>query len=633
MGEHARQLEGLEHLSDKSDRLEPHCVRSGSKRHAPRQYPDIDVSKVGACTSASPGDGPRASHQIGESLDRAFHYWISRFTLGISPIGLSEAYLDWLIHLWGAPGKQVQLYDEAISNTNKLLHYIAQCACRDQSRTPPCIVPLPNDRRFAGEAWQTFPFNVIHQAFLLNQHWWHTATTGVRGVSEHHARVTEFMFRQLLDMVAPSNFLATNPEVQNRTRADGGQNLIRGSKNFLEDWGNAIGGHKSVGVDAFKIGRDLATTPGKIVYRNRLIELIQYEPSTSEVRPEPILFVPAWIMKYYILDLSPQNSLVRFLRDQGFTVFMISWRNPTAEDRNLGFSDYLDLGVMQAMDVIQKIVPAQKIHGAGYCLGGTLLAMAAAAMARDDDERLKTVSLFAAQTDFSEAGELTLFTSESQVAFLEDMMWEQGYLDAGHMAGAFQMLRSSDLIWSRIIHDYLMGQRRPVFDLMAWNTDTTRMPYRMHSEYLRRLFLDNDLAEGRFDIGGRPVALSDIRQPIFVVGTETDHVSPWRSVFKLNLLADTEVTFLLTSGGHNAGIVSEPGHAGRSYRASTKLQTDRFVDPESWMTRTAVHPGSWWPDWTKWLSVRSGGSQPPPRLGLPDSPPIEDAPGTYVFQQ
>ena len=403
-------------------------------------------------------------------------------------------------------------------------------------------------------------------------------------------------------------------------------------RNLVEDTEQSISGKKPAGLDAFKLGKDLAATPGKVVYRNRLIELIQYEPATRQVRPEPILFIPAWIMKYYILDLSQTNSLVRHMRDQGFTVFMVSWKNPGTEDRDLGFEDYLKLGVMSALDVIGKIVPNQKIHGAGYCLGGTLLTMAAAAMARESDERLHTVSLFAAQTDFTEAGELTLFTSESQIAFLEDMMWQQGYLDAGHMAGAFQMLRSSDLIWSRLIRDYLMGERQPVFDLMVWNADTTRMPYKMHSEYLRKLFLANDLAEGRFNVEGRPIALSDVRQPLFAVGTVTDHVSPWRSVFKLNLLADTEITFLLTSGGHNAGIVSEPGHAGRSYRVATKPQTDRFVDPDTWANKTPVQAGSWWPVWASWLTMRSGKPQSPPRLGLPESAPLEDAPGTYVFE-
>jgi polyhydroxyalkanoate synthase subunit PhaC len=618
------------------------CAQDRALRslHAPRRDSDgagqapsqQDKTGSATCGPRYPGIAEEPTRQLGESLDRSLHYFISRFTLGISPVGIAEAYFDWLIHLAGSPGKQMQLWNEAIANYTKLLHYLADCATRERLGATPCIAPLPNDKRFASEEWREYPFNFMHQAFLLNQHWWQAATTGVRGVSKHHERVVEFATRQILDMISPSNFLLTNPEVLKRTYAEAGQNLTRGARNFVEDWQRTFSGRMPAGVDAFTVGRDLAATPGKVVHRNRLIELIQYEPTTREVRPEPVLFIPAWIMKYYILDLSRQNSLVRYLCDQGFTVFMVSWKNPGAEDRDLGFEDYLNLGIMCALDVICNIVPNEKIHGAGYCLGGTLLSMAASAMARDHDERLQTVSLFAAQTDFTEAGELTLFTSESQIAFLEDMMWEQGYLDAGHMAGAFQMLRSSDLIWSRVIRDYLMGERQPVFDLMAWNADSTRMPYRMHSQYLRKLFLDNDLAEGSFEVGGRAIALSDIRQPLFVVGTETDHVSPWRSVYKLNLLADTEITFLLTSGGHNAGIVSEPGHAGRAFRVSQKSPVDRFIDPVTWMTRTTNQPGSWWPEWVTWLVARSGDLTSPPRMGLAAGAPLENAPGSYVLQ-
>ena len=291
----------------------------------------------------------------------------------------------------------------------------------------------------------------------------------------------------------------------------GGLNLLKGWQNWIEDWERAISGKKPIGAENFVVGRDVARTPGKIVYRNRLIELIQYAPATAAVRPEPVLIVPAWIMKYYILDLSPENSLVKYLTEQGFTVFMISWKNPGPDDRDLGMEDYRTLGVMSALDVVNAIVPNQKVHAAGYCLGGTLLSIAAAAMARDDDDRLATKTLFAAQTDFTEAGEIMLFIDESQIAFLEDMMWEQGFLDSRQMAGAFQMLRTNDLIWSHVIHDYMLGGRQQMTDLMAWNADATRMPYRMHSEYLRSLFLNNDLAEGRFLAGGKPITLTDIR--------------------------------------------------------------------------------------------------------------------------
>jgi polyhydroxyalkanoate synthase len=344
--------------------------------------------------------------------------------------------------------------------------------------------------------------------------------------------------------------------------------------------------------------------------------------------------VPAWIMKYYILDLSPQNSLVKYLVDHGHTVFMISWRNPESKDRDLGMEDYLKLGVMDAIKAVSAISPKRRIHAVGYCVGGTLLAIAASAMARDFDDRLKSMTLFAAQTDFTEAGELMLFIDESQVTCLENMMWEQGYLDAAQMSGAFQLLRSNDLIWSRLVHEYLLGQREPLTDLMAWNADSTRLPYRMHSENLRSLFLNNDLFEGRYRVDNRPISLEDIRVPIFAVGTVRDHVAPWRSVYKISLLTDTDVTFLLTSGGHNAGIVSEPGHPHRSYQCATRLADAPYIDPDTWQAETPTQEGSWWPSWQAWLAEQSSGREVPPSIGAPDCgyPLICDAPGTYVLQ-
>jgi polyhydroxyalkanoate synthase len=295
--------------------------------------------------------------------------------------------------------------------------------------------------------------------------------------------------------------------------------------------------------------------------------------------------------------------------------------------------DYRTLGVMAALEAVERLVPKTPVHGVGYCLGGTILAIAAATMAGgrpgSNSPRWKTLSFFAAEIDFTEAGELTLFINESQVAFLEDVMREQGYLSSDQMAGTFQLLRSNDLIWSRVIHDYLMGQRATVSDLMAWNADPTRMPARMHGEYLRHFFLDNDLAEGRYEVDGRPVALTDIRAPIFALGTETDHVAPWRSVYKVHLFTDTVVTFALTTGGHNAGVISEPGHKGRSYRISTRGATDSYVDPESWLREAPVIEGSWWPGWIAWLSAHSGSEKRPPEMG--DA--LCEAPGTYVLER
>lgn len=348
------------------------------------------------------------------------------------------------------------------------------------------------------------------------------------------------------------------------------------------------------------------------------MELIQYAPTTEQVRPEPILIVPAWIMKYYILDLSPENSLVQWLTAQGFTVFMISWHNPGSTDRDLDMADYLQLGPMAALDAVAAITGGASVHAAGYCLGGTLLAIAAAAMARDGDDRLASLTLLAAQTEFCEPGELGLFIDEGQLSLLENMMWGRGYLDSAQMGGAFQMLRSNDLVWSRVLTTYLMGEREPMNDLMAWNADGTRMPYAMHSQYLRRLFLKDDLAEGRFQVNGRPIALSALRRPMFVVGTERDHVAPWRSVFKIHRLTGKPIDFVLTSGGHNAGIVSEPGHPGRSYRLLTREADGAALDPDAWLDAATRHEGSWWTAWSDWLAKLSGKAGTPPPMGAPD---------------
>ncbi|MGF1612168.1 MAG: PHA/PHB synthase family protein [Kiloniellales bacterium] len=569
----------------------------------------------------------------GEVVDRMVHAALGRMTLGISPAAVGQAFADWLVHLAISPGKQAELQHKALTKALRFLVFTAHCACGQE--TANCVAPLRHDKRFQGEAWQAPPYRFSYQAFLLLQQWWHGATTGVRGVSRHHQAVVSFIVRQLLDMAAPSNFPLTNPEFLKATVEQGGANLYRGWLNWLEDWERAVTGRPPAGAEAFRPGRELAVTPGKVVYRNALIELIQYAPATDKVHAEPILIVPAWIMKYYILDLSPHNSLVRYLVEQGHTVFMISWKNPGAGDRDRTMADYLRLGPMAALDAVTAVTGAERVQGVGYCLGGTLMAIAAAAMARSGDERLASLTLLAAQTDFTEAGELMLFIDESQLTFLEDIMWEQGYLDTKQMAGAFQLLRSNDLIWSRMIHDYFMGARDGKSDLMAWNADATRMPYRMHAEYLRRLFLDNDLAQGRYEVDGRPVALTDIRAPIFAVGTAKDHVAPWRSVYKIRLLADAPVTFLLTSGGHNAGIVTPPGHPRRIYQIAESGDHERYVDPDSWRAATPVHQGSWWPRWQAWLAAHSGPLTVPPPMGRPAAgyAPLAEAPGSYVLQR
>jgi polyhydroxyalkanoate synthase subunit PhaC len=551
---------------------------------------------------------------------------------GASPVAVALAGFDWLARVAGMPGRQAHLVAEAWRNAIRLAAYAFPVDGSDAGA--PCE-PSPEDRRFVAPEWKRWPFNVISQTFLLNEQWWQEAMTDVPGVSRHHEQIVSVAARQLLDVFSPSNFFWTSPEVLKATLDQRGDNLVRGGRLFLEDWRRLWSGTPAAGTEAFVPGESVAVTPGKVVYRNRLIELIQYEPTTETVHAEPILIISAWIMKYYILDLSPHNSLVKYLVERGHTVFIVSWRNPTSEDRDLGMEDYRQLGAMEALETVTAIVPERPVHAVGYCIGGTLLSLAAAAMAREGDERLRSFTLFAAETDFTEPGELGRYIDEGQISDLENVTWDQGYLDASQMTGAFQMLRPYELIWSRLVGEYLLGKRELPNDLMAWNADGTRLPFRMQSEYLHGMFLHNDLFEGRYEAGGRPVSLSDIRAPIFTVATVRDHVAPWRSVYKLNLVAKAELTFTLTTGGHNAGIVSEPGHPHRGFQLATRPAGAAYVDPDRWLQETPEQEGSWWPAWEAWLAEHSSGRQAPPTLGAPESgyPPLADAPGTYVFQR
>ncbi len=579
--------------------------------------------------------GGAKTPRITEYLDQQAHAAVAQASSSLSLITGLLAFLDWAGHLAVSPGKRLELAQLAIDQFMNLTEYIACAGLHAGGESPEYVTPRVTDRRFAAEEWHCWPFNIMQQSFLLTEQWWAAATTGVWGVSNHSERIVSFSARQWLDIFSPGNCPLTNPLVLRRTVEQGGGNLLKGLMNALDDINRYSNGLPPAGAEAFVVGRDVAITPGKIVFKNRLIELIQYTPTTEKVHPEPVLIVPAWIMKYYILDLSPHNSLIKYLVDQGHSVFCISWKNPGAEDRDLGMDDYLELGFHAALNAVNAIIPGRKVHAAGYCLGGTLLSIANAGMARDGDHRLASVTLFAAQTDFTEPGELALFIDDSQISILEAQMAQKGYLTAGQMAGAFQLLRSNDLLWSRSMNEYLLGEREPMSDLMAWNADATRMPARMHGQYLRHLFLNDDLSEGRYLVHGKPVSLGDIRTPLFCVGTETDHIAPWRSVYKLHYMTQAEITFVLASGGHNAGIVSEPGHPRRRYRICTSLSGDSYMAPDDWMNATPIKEGSWWPEWIIWLKSRSGPPGVPRKLGAAarQYPVLGDAPGTYVLQK
>lgn len=568
---------------------------------------------------------PTPSFKGWQALERAAQALWPPAWLGVAPATAVGAFADWSLHLAMSPAKQAEL---AELGSRLAWRWWQQLACANDGGW--CIEPLPQDKRFDDPAWHQLPFAWLAQAFLARQAWWQCATSAVPGVERHHEQMVGFAARQWLDMVSPSNSLLANPVVLERTLREGGANLARGAMHAIGDAWREAADMPPVGAERFRVGTDVAATPGRVVLRNELMELIQYAPTTRQVLPEPVLIVPAWIMKYYVLDLEPGDSLIRHLVSQGFSVFAISWKNPRAEDRHLGLADYHRLGVLAALETIGRSAPRRRVHAVGYCLGGTLLATSAALLARQRPDALASLTLLAAQTDFGEAGELSLFTDESQLTWLEAQMARRGYLDKRQLKATFQMIRSRDLVWSYRLGTYLLGERAPVNALMAWNADGTRLPERMHAEYLRAMYLDNALARGEYHLDGEPVNLADIRAPIFSVGTVQDHVAPWRSVYRLHHLGgEAEQTFVLTSGGHNAGIVNPPGRTRSSYRLRVHRSGDRLLTPDDWLAATALHQGSWWTPWCEWLAAHSSRpAKPTPLL-----PSLGPAPGSYVLQK
>ncbi|MEM8729234.1 MAG: alpha/beta fold hydrolase [Pseudomonadota bacterium] len=600
-----------------------------------------DVIMTKGTSTAAQGNAPMPDRQVStqadsdwhRSLDHQTHAALAKLTGGLSPFPFVEAWADWFMHTARAPGRQIDLAEHAARNAAMLAEFTALMLSGHTVKLP--FKPGPNDPRFNHDSWTRAPYVFWQQAFLATQDWWQYAARDLSGVRPQDAQRIGFLFQQMLDVFSPANFPLTNPEILEETRRCAGQNLAKGALHFWDDLVHLSTRQHRPPPDDFKIGERLATTPGKIVFRNELFELVQYIPQTARVHPEPILFVPAWIMKYYVLDLSEHNSLIAQLVREGFTVFVISWSNPTRKQADLSLEDYRKLGVMTALDAVQAICPGRKIHVNGYCLGGTILSIAAAAMARDGDDRLASITLMAAQVDFAEAGELLLFLDDSEVAFLEDVMWEQGFLDRPQMSGALAAIRSEDLIYARAIRRYFLGQEDLPHDLSVWTADTTRMPARMHSEYLRGLFLENRLTAGRFAVEGSVIVLKDITAPMFVIGTETDHIAPWRSVYKTSLFTDNDLTFVLTNGGHNGGILSEPGHPGRHYRLGHRPAGGTYRSPDDWLDAHEAERGSWWPAWVHWLKAQCSRRASPPGMGAPDLgyPVLGDAPGEYVHAQ
>jgi polyhydroxyalkanoate synthase subunit PhaC len=489
-------------------------------------------------------------------------------------------------------------------------------------------------KRFSAPEWENNPFyQTLKESYLLASEFLLKEAEETDGQDTDEQRRLKFHLRQFVDAMAPVNFLLTNPAALRRIAETGGTSLAEGTRNLLADLRE--GRLSMTDTTAFELGKNIAVTPGKVVYRNELIELIQYEPKTEQVYEVPILFIPPWINKYYILDLSPKNSMVNYLLEEGFQVFMISWKNPDASMEDAGFEDYMTKGPLAAVDVVKDITGTERVNPVGYCVGGTLLAVTLAWLAVGGEENPFNASTFMVSLqDFSDVGETAVFIDEPQVEFMEQQMMERGYLDNRKMANMFNLLRSNDLIWSNVVNNYLLGQKPPAFDLLYWNADGTRMARDAHSFYLRNTYLENNLVEpGKVKIKGRPIDLSKIGGEIYAVGAERDHIVPWYSAWKISQLTSGTVRFTLANSGHIAGMINPPSKGKGRHWVNEGGDAGEARTAEEWRKNATEHEGSWWVGWKNWLEPRSGERVDPPNMGSENHPPLEDAPGTYVRER
>ena len=490
------------------------------------------------------------------------------------------------------------------------------------------------DKRFSAPDWEQNPFyETLKESYLLASEYLLDEAEKTDGEDTPEQRRLKFHLKQFVDAMAPVNYLLTNPAALKRVFETGGVSLAEGARNLLADLQE--GRMSMTDANAFQPGENLAITPGKVVYRNELIELIQYEPTTEQVHETPVMFIPPWINKYYILDLQPKNSLVKYLVDEGYTVFMISWKNPDASMEDTEFDDYMTKGPLAAAEVVKDITGSEKINPVGYCVGGTLLAVTLAWLAAGGDDNPFNASTFmVALQDFTDVGETAVFIDEPQVEFMEQQMMERGYLDNRKMANMFNLLRSNDLIWSNVVNNYLLGQKPPAFDLLYWNADGTRMARDAHSFYLRNTYLENNLIEpGKVEIEGRPIDLGKIEGEIYAVGAERDHIVPWYSAWKVGQLTSAKTRFALASSGHIAGMINPPSKEKGKHWVNEGGDAGAARTAEEWRQNATEHEGSWWEDWTNWLEPRSGEKVEPPGVGNENYPPVEDAPGTYVRER
>jgi polyhydroxyalkanoate synthase subunit PhaC len=593
---------------------------------AEQQGPDVKLP--------DPVEMSRAMARIAEQSQRLVSEFLARQSRDAGqqptadPLNIGAAFLEMTARMMADPVHLMQAQVSLWQDYMTLWQRTAQRFLGQEAE--PVIEPSKDDRRFKDSAWdENTLFDFIKQSYLLSARFLQKSVKDVDGLDDRTHRKVDFYTRQFVDAMAPSNFVLTNPEVLRTTLESGGENLVKGLEHLLEDLERGKGqlSIKMTDYDAFQVGKNVAVTPGKVVYQNDLMQLIQYTPTTEQVARRPLLIIPPWINKFYILDLREKNSLIKWAIDQGNTVFVISWVNPDEKLAAKTFDDYMLEGPLAALDAIEKATGEKQANVLGYCIGGTLLAATLAYMAAKEDKRIVSATYLTTMTDFSEAGELSVFIDEEQLTALEERMGERGYLAGGEMSSTFNMLRANDLIWSFVVNNYLLGKEPFPFDLLYWNSDSTRMPAAMHSFYLRNMYQKNLLVQpGGISLAGVPIDLRKIETPTFMLSTREDHIAPWKSTYAATQVFSGSVKFVLAASGHIAGVVNSPASGKYCYWTNTRLPKS----PDQWLESAKQTPGSWWPEWQKWLSRYAGGKVPAREPGAGNLPVLEDAPGSYV---
>jgi len=572
--------------------------------------------------------GDRSRQLVAEFVQRQSASAGTEGERSADPLNIANAFFELTTRMMADPARMVQAQLSLWQDYMSLWQTTTRRFFGEQAE--PVAEPQPGDRRFKDQAWQeSFVFDYIKQSYLLTARWLQQTVKETDGLDAKTAQKVDFYTRQFVDAMAPSNFLMTNPEVLRATLDSRGENLVNGLENLLEDLERGKGklSIRMTDMEAFEVGRNIATSPGKVVFQNDLMQLIQYAPTTEKVMKRPLLLVPPWINKFYILDLREKNSFIRWAVSQGITVFVVSWVNPGEELAGKTFEDYMLEGPLAAIDAIEKATGESEINAIGYCIGGTLMASLLSYMTAKNDKRIVSITYFTTMVDFTEAGELAVFIDEEQLQALETQMEKQGYLEGASMATTFNMLRANDLIWSFVVNNYLLGKDPFPFDLLYWNADSTRMPAAMHSFYLRKMYQENKLVQpGALTLGGVPIDLTTIKTPTFILSTREDHIAPWKSTFAATKLYKGPIKFVLSGSGHIAGVVNPPEPVKYGYWTNE----EKAETPDAWLEGATQHPGSWWPEWRKWLQKYAGGSVKARTPGSAKLKPIEDAPGSYV---